>query len=81
MNLTRSLVFGALLVGISVGPALAETSVFGQWQTPEFNPATTYRLDEAQNDVTHYPSCLGLMNGTAHHSCGSLSGGPAGGLW
>lgn len=67
---------------LAVPAAAAPNDGIGAFATelPELGRATTFRFDEAGNGFDHYPSCTGQLNGTAHHSCGSLTGGPAGGL-
>ena len=80
---TLAAAFG--LAGLAmVGPALAVPAgvpVVAVAPAPDFTEASTFRTDHAEHDVRHYPACVGQMNGTAHHSCGTLSGGPAGGLF
>lgn len=86
----KTLLASALLVaglaagsvcGLAVTPASAAVEGLDGWPLPEFGAAATHRLDHAGNGADHWPSCTGQMNGTAHHSCGSATGGPAGGLF
>lgn len=84
MKTVLTLAAAAAVAGLAAfAPAQAAPltqPVSWNWPLPEFSEAATFRHDHAGHAAHHYPSCTGLTSGTAHHSCGSLTGGPAGGL-
>lgn len=44
-------------------------------------PAHPWVLQSAAPLTPHDHQCVGLAAGTAHHSCGTATGGPSGGLF
>ena len=68
----------SLAAALTAGSMTSASAFAPEWIDGE--SAASMRLGSAA-EPTHFDPCHGRTSGTAHHSCGTATGGPAGGLF